>query len=524
MIKYLVWILTLVSGSFITYKIFYLGYSPDLILPEKSYKVQYNLFGETNQNEESLTGIKAFLPSDDSRQTIFDETFNAGPFSFNIEGSDFNKLGVWETEKNIGKFKAEYKFSVTAKAIAWEIDPSLELKKSKNSGPYLSTTEMIDYNHPEIEALYQKLIGDNNNILNILKVSFDYVRKIETLPFKGSTSALTALLLQKSSCNGKSRLMVALLRRAGIPSRVIGGLILENSSKKTTHQWVEAQILNQWVTFDPTNNYFAKIPSHYLKIYESDNVLFSHSKKIGFDWNFATSSFLSPSSQLYRLQSDSFNVLSLFEWIHKTGVSLNIIKILLVLPIGALIATFFRNVIGLQTFGTFLPALIAASSQDTGIVWGLIGFSFVILAISLVRLIFEQLDLMHTPKLSAMLSVVVILLISLSLLSVKIPFIDLTHVTLFPIAILTLTSERFSLTLEERGYLKAFMILLQTLFVTGICFFFMNNLVIQTLLLAFPEITLFIIALNIWLGQWIGLRLMEYWRFRKLIFLDSKYD
>ena len=32
----------------------------------------------------------------------------------------------------------------------------------------------------------------------------------------------------------------------------------------------------------------------------------------------------------------------------------------------------FRNVIGVPTFGTFLPALIAASVAATGLLWGMV--------------------------------------------------------------------------------------------------------------------------------------------------------
>ena len=36
--------------------------------------------------------------------------------------------------------------------------------------------------------------------------------------------------------------------------------------------------------------------------------------------------------------------------------------------------------------------------------------------------------------------------------------------------------------------------------------------------MALPEMLLVVIALNLWLGKWVGLRLMEFIRFRKLIF------
>jgi transglutaminase-like putative cysteine protease len=53
---------------------------------------------------------------------------------------------------------------------------------------------------------------------------------------------VTAAKLGEASCNGKSRLFIALARRAGIPSRLVGGVILSTGVKRTSHQWVEAYV------------------------------------------------------------------------------------------------------------------------------------------------------------------------------------------------------------------------------------------------------------------------------------------
>ena len=519
--KYLILSLVLLAAGSIFYKIVFLGHNPKLILPEKHYRVKIILSGTTDEEQ---TSLKTYIPSEDFRQRIHDENFDAHYFEFKISDEEENRLAIWEANDFSGNFIVEYRFSVISKAVAWNISPELLIDKNTPDElrPYLKETKMIPYNDPQIVNLFTTLIGPTDrNILSVIKKTYEYAAKLEMLPFKGSTSALTALILQKASCNGKSRLMVGLLRRAGIPSRLAGGIVLKGTKKRTSHQWVEVFINGHWVSFDPTNHYFAKIPAHYLKLYTGDQILFKHTPNIGFDWLFDSEVYLTPSSNLYRIKESNLNVLNLFEWFQKTGVSLNILQLLLMIPVGALVATFFRNVIGMQSFGTFLPALISAAAQQTGIWWGLLGFTFVILLLSIIRAGFEKLDLLHTPKLSAMLSLVVIILIVLAVLSVRVPGIDLTHITLFPIAILTLTSERFSITLEENGLILAFSMLLQTLFVTAVCYAFMSNLFLQTSFLAFPEMTILVIGFNLWLGRWVGLRVSELWRFRRIIFNEA---
>jgi hypothetical protein len=56
--------------------------------------------------------------------------------------------------------------------------------------------------------------------------------------------------------------------------------------------------------------------------------------------------------------------------------------------------------------------------------------------------------------------------------------------------------------------------------VIAACYTVMESLFMQSLILAFPELLLVVVALNLWLGKWIGIRVMEFLRFRRLI-LDA---
>jgi hypothetical protein len=44
----------------------------------------------------------------------------------------------------------------------------------------------------------------------------------------------------------------------------------------------------------------------------------------------------------------------------------------------------------------------------------------------------------------------------------------------------------------------------------------MNSTAMQVLVSGFPEVLLLVIAANIYLGRWVGVRLIELWRFRRL--------
>ena len=116
-----------------------------------------------------------------------------------------------------------------------------------------------------------------------------------------------------------------------------------------------------------------------------------------------------------------------------------------------------------------------------------------------------------------MLICVVIAFIIISAIGIWSNINALAYVTLFPIVVITITAERFAKTIVEDGYWDAVRITIQTLFVASIAYLVMSSTTMEALFLAFPELFLVIIGINILLGRWIGLRLTEYNRFKWII-------
>jgi len=174
-------------------------------------------------------------------------------------------------------------------------------------------------------------------------------------------------------------------------------------------------------------------------------------------------------------------------------------------------------VVGLRTFGTFLPTLIAAASIQTGFIWGAVGFTTLILLGSVVRRLIGRLELLHSPQLAVMLTVAISAMLMTAFLADAWGFAKLARISLFPVAILAITAERFTLLEMEDGPLAAWQTLALTLLVVFFCWVTMSSLSLQILMLAFPELLLVVMAMDIWLGRWMGLRLSEWARFRVLI-------
>jgi len=283
--------------------------------------------------------------------------------------------------------------------------------------------------------------------------------------------------------------------------------------KRISHQWVEAYIGGHWVPFGPTNDHFAEVPERYLVLYRGDESLFRHSSDINFDYHYQIESKMVPAQEA-KTAFGAFNLWALFE---RLGMPFALLQTILMLPVGALIVVLFRNVIGLPTYGTFLPALIAAAAKGTGLGWGMISIILIIAAVSLARWLMQRLHLLHSPSLAILLTIVVMTMLLASLGAEKLGLEELAKVSFYPIAVMAIAAERFYLSLAERGIGDAVSQLAGTLIVVAACYVVMNSLALQILMSGFPEVMGLVIAANLYLGRWVGLRVFEYARFRGLM-------
>jgi hypothetical protein len=195
----------------------------------------------------------------------------------------------------------------------------------------------------------------------------------------------------------------------------------------------------------------------------------------------------------------------------------NVLRVLLLLPLGALIVSFFRLVLGISTIGTFMPVLIALAFRETGLIYGITFFSVIISVGMLLRSYINRLRLLMVPRLTAILTSVVMLII-IFMLTNKDQSIPLgISIALFPVVIITMFIERLSTVLDEKGTRHALLGSIGTLLVSCFIYIIIINRITQHVLFTFPELLLVILGLSIFLGRYTGYRLSELWRFRQIL-------
>ena len=202
------------------------------------------------------------------------------------------------------------------------------------------------------------------------------------------------------------------------------------------------------------------------------------------------------------------------------GVPANTIVLLLLLPISAFVIAVTRNVIGIRGFGIFLPAALSVVFVAIGPVLGISLFLLIVAISTVVRIVLRKLKvkLLYLPRMALILWAVVIGVLAVLFSAPIIKSASLTNVSIFAVLILILLAEDFIRVQLGKSIKTAISLTTETLIIALVSFIFLTLKPLQNFVLLKPEITLISIGiLDVILAKYSGLRLMEIWRFRKLI-------
>ena len=212
------------------------------------------------------------------------------------------------------------------------------------------------------------------------------------------------------------------------------------------------------------------------------------------------------------------SVSPLIKYFLMQGVPFETIALLLMLPIIATFIAFLRQVVGIKAFGVYTPLIITFAFLATnGIKYGIIIFLAVIVSGMLMRFVLKPFRLLYLPRVAIMLSVVAIAILFMLALGGSARRTGLASVSIFPILIMITLVEKFVTVQIEKGNRTALILTLETLVISIIGYYIASWEPLIRLLVEMPWVVLLTIPIDILLGKWTGLRLGEYWRFRKII-------
>jgi hypothetical protein len=307
-----------------------------------------------------------------------------------------------------------------------------------------------------------------------------------------------------------------LLAGAGIPAMKINGLFLVESEREATlAPWLAVHDGDNWLFFNPETGQQG-LPANYLVWWQGTEapVVLEGAELEDLQWSIRRNQIGAVSLAEVRAKQHGF-FLSGFSLLELPLQTQSVYAVLILVPIGAFVTVLMRNLIGVRSFGTFMPVLIALAFRDTGLVGGLVLFSLVVALGLVFRFYLERLQLLLVPRLTAVMTIVITLMAGLSIFSDRLGWEVGLSVGLFPMVILTMVIERMSIVWEERSPWEALIEGLGSVVIAAMAYLVMGSTLVQHLVFVFPETLLILLGLSIMMGRYFGYRLSELVRFQE---------
>jgi hypothetical protein len=491
--------LIVLGGLICAYKVVRLGYP---LMPEQTseqWSIQARLEVEPTKGP-----IRAslMLPVRPSGFTIGDENFVSRGFGLTIEEDLFRRQADWAVRRLSGPKTLYYRATVFADTNQRRI----------SAAPVTPQIPVLE--EPWASALTDIVEGVRAESADIESFAAEVLHRLN----RGTEDANIKLFLADGdSSMDKVRLAQTVLAAARIPSLQIHGITLQNDVQRSDVKTMLAVWEgSDWYVFDPQTGHEG-LPPHFMIWWRGVEELTSISGARINDQQISVkrrvASTLDLAEQRTELRDSLIGRISLLYLPVQTQ---SVYEVLLLVPFGIMVIVVLRNFIGLSSFGTFAPVLIALAFRETELIKGLLLFVMIVSLGLVFRFYLERLRLLLIPRLAAVVTIVVLLMTGISLLSHRLGIETGLSVSLFPMVIISMVIERMSIVWEERGAATSIREGLGSLFMAALAYSVISMDLLAYWVTVYPEVNLVVLGVIVALGRYTGFRLTELKRFHQL--------
>ncbi|GAB3343842.1 inactive transglutaminase family protein [Marilutibacter aestuarii] len=492
-------LLAITAIGLIGYKARVLGYPLSPSDQVESWVIEARLGFEP---ENSAIKAELAIPAEPEGFIVLDENFVSRGYGVQTETRGDNRLALWSIRRASGQQALYYRATVArhSREVEPEAVPALE--------------ETPEYEGLESEAVQAILDEVRSKSADIATFSSLLVKMLAS---PSPDENVQLLLPQPASREAVTRAAIHILAGAHIPARMVWGLRLSEGVRDPVPEpWLEVNNGERWIPINPADASHG-YPPDLLVWWHGDAPLFSVENARHAELQFSTSRKLEPALDMVGRKGELIDSPIMSYSLSTLPVHVqNVYASLLLVPIGILLIVILRNVIGVRTFGTFMPVLISLAFRETDLASGVLLFSVIVTMGLAVRFYLEHLKLLLVPRLAVVVIVVILLMLLVSMLSYRLEFDIGLSVALFPMVIMAMTIERISIVWEEHGPADAITQAVGSLVVAIACYLAMYNERVEYFVFVFPEVLLLVLAFTLMMGRYTGYRLSELLRFRAL--------
>ena len=509
--------LVVLGSGIALWKAFFIGLPLLPSQPEGLWQVELQI---TGRGEGEDLSVRAALPEPGPEQFVFDERFSSGRLRVTLrDDPGAGRLAVWRGEGS-DVFRIGAAFRVQLEHDGGEV-PTVRVEPPSPGMLEIWGGSDADFpaGDPAVVALIESITDvPEDDLGGWARSLYGFVR--HEIRRGAGDDPLIVLRNGEGSAEGRERLLATLLRAAGIPSRLARGLELSDGIARE-RVWCEAWIGERWWPLSATQKFFGRLPADFVRFRASPEPMVTTSGVESLEYRFrALPERLTP-QELATLMSPDGGILSWVSLYRLPAGTQAALRVLLVLPMAALILAILRNVVGMPSYGTFMPILVALALRGSGLSMGLLLVAMVLSIGVLGRLLITRLRLLLVPRLSVLLSLVILTVALMGLLGVEFDDQNFFAGILFPIVILTMLVERFSITLAEEGAAEAVQRAAWSVLIAVLVYPVFRSEALGSIFFSYPELILVVMGLLVWLGAYTGYRLSDRIRFRAETFEAS---
>ncbi len=500
-VKVLALTLLLVGAGSTAWQIFALNIPVSAETTEPVWVIDAKLSFTAREN--SPVKVQMYLPPSWSKFITLDESFISRNYGVNIDELPHNRRAVWSARRATGQQQLFYRLMLTQRSntrFSAE-EPGPQFRES----PKLQGVERV-----AVEALLKPIREHSADIETFIREA------IKLINDSGNDNA-RLLLGNDYSQHSKSRVLELLLSSAHIPVEQVHTLRLVSGISQTPELWMRSYNGQRWLYFNTETGEFG-LPDDRVVWWTGSAPLVTieggHHLKVEINSTRQTMNSIMLAQNINESRQQKSWALSMYSLPLQSQQTFEII---LMIPIGVMLILFLRNIVGIETLGTFTPVLIGLAFRETQVVWGIILFT-TISALGLgLRSYLEHLHLQLLSRLSVVLTFVVMVMALISVLGHQLGLDRGLSIALFPMVILTMSIERLSIVWEERGGLHSMKVGIGTLIAATLAHLMMSYAPWIYFVFTFPGILLVLMAVMLAMGHYRGYRISELFRFKAML-------
>ena len=492
-------LLMAVGGLTIAYKVVRLGYP--ILADETSEQWMVQARFEI-QPEQGPVRASLLLPARPVGFRISDENFISRGFGLTLEEDAFRRQADWA----IRSLAADKTLYYRATVIPATRDRRLANRPDLPQAPLLE--------EPHATALSDFVIEVEAESADVESFAAEVLDRLDD---RAKDDPIGLFLGDADSALERARLAKMVLAAARIPSMLVRGIMLNQDAQRAPiHTMLAVWEGDRWLLFDPRTRHRGR-PELFFTWWRGEEELMGVRGATVGDLQISVKRQLANSLELAGKRTEmKDSMIGRISLLYLPVQTQTVYEVLLLVPFGILVIVILRNFVGLSSFGTFAPVLIALAFRETELLKGIVLFTLIVFLGLGFRFYLERLRLLLVPRLAAVVTIVVMLMTAISILSEQMGMETGLSVSLFPMVIISMVIERMSIVWEERGAATSIREGAGSLLMAALAYLVISLDVLVYWVTVFPEINLLVLGVIVALGRYTGFRLTEFIRFRQL--------